>query len=130
MKSSNTYPQKHTLLFALLAQNTYTPLEWHQSTTCLLHKKRNPTIIGNYQPIALMNNLLKLWTSTTKGASSSYAETSYGLLSDQHDGFRLLRSIHEALTSLIMLMEDAKFTIKVSTSCTPTLKAHSMEPTT
>jgi hypothetical protein len=54
-----------------------------------------------------MNKRLKLWTAIIKEAGSTYAET-YGLLSNQHDGFRFLRIIHEALASLIMMMEDAK----------------------
>jgi hypothetical protein len=29
--------------------------------TCLLHKKGDPTLLDIYRPIALMNNLLKLW---------------------------------------------------------------------
>jgi hypothetical protein len=54
-----------------------------------------------------MNNLLKLWTAIRKETGSTYAET-YGLLSDQHDGFRLLRNMHEALASLLMMMEGAE----------------------
>jgi hypothetical protein len=55
-----------------------------------------------------MNNLLKLWTSLIKDAGSKYAETHGILSSDQHDGFRKHRSIHDALSSIIMMMEDAK----------------------
>jgi hypothetical protein len=54
-----------------------------------------------------MNNLLKLWTTLIKDAGSKYAE-SHGILSDQQDGFRKHRNIHDALSSLIMTMEDAK----------------------
>jgi hypothetical protein len=54
-----------------------------------------------------MNNLLKLWTVLIKDPSSNYAET-HGILSDQHDGFRHQRSIHDALSSMIMLTVDAK----------------------
>jgi hypothetical protein len=53
-----------------------------------------------------MNNLLKLWTALIKDACSKYAETR-GILSDQHDGFRHQRSIHDALFSIIMMIEDA-----------------------
>jgi hypothetical protein len=63
------------------------PPEWCHSTTCLLHKKVDPTILDNYRPIALMNNLLKLWTALIiKDAGSKYAET-HGILRNQHDGF-------------------------------------------
>jgi retron-type reverse transcriptase len=54
-----------------------------------------------------MNILLKLWTALIKDACSKYAET-HGILSDQKDGFRHQRSIHDALSSIIMMMEDAK----------------------
>jgi hypothetical protein len=54
-----------------------------------------------------MNNVLKLLTTLTKYAGSKYAEA-YGILSELQDGFRLLRSIHDALASIIMMMEDAK----------------------
>jgi hypothetical protein len=54
-----------------------------------------------------MNNLLKLWTALIKDAGSKYAET-HGILSDQYDEFRKHDSIHDALSSTIMMMEDAK----------------------
>jgi hypothetical protein len=77
------------------------------STTCLLHKKGDPTFLDNYRPIALMKNLLKLWTALIRVVGSKYAET-HGSLSDMKDGFRHQRSIHDALSSIIMMMEDAK----------------------
>jgi hypothetical protein len=54
-----------------------------------------------------MNNLLKLWTTLIKDVGSKYAET-HGILSTQQDGFHHKRSIHDALSSIIMMMEDAK----------------------
>jgi hypothetical protein len=36
-----------------------------------------------------------------------FAET-HGILSNQHDGFRLQRSVHDALSSINMMLEDAK----------------------
>jgi hypothetical protein len=45
-------------LLSILAHKSYTPLEWCHSTTCLFHKKGDPTLLDNYRPIALMNNLL------------------------------------------------------------------------
>jgi hypothetical protein len=47
-------------LLSLLAHKAYTPPDWCHSTTCLLHKKGDPTLLDNYRPIALMNNLLNL----------------------------------------------------------------------
>jgi hypothetical protein len=103
-------PATRSALFSLLslvAHKAYTPHEWCHSTTCLLHEKGDPTLLDNYRPIALMNNLLKLWTALMKDACSYYAET-HGILGDQHDGFRKHRNIHDALSSIIMMMEDAK----------------------
>jgi hypothetical protein len=70
-------------------------------------QKGDPTLLDNYRPIARMNNLLKLWTALFKDTCSHYAET-HGILSEQHARFRLLRSIHDALASIISMMEDAK----------------------
>jgi hypothetical protein len=56
-------PETRSALFSLLsllARNSYTPPEGCHSTTCQLHKKGYPTLLDNYRPIALMNNLLKL----------------------------------------------------------------------
>jgi hypothetical protein len=50
-------------LLSLLAHKAYTRPEWCHITTCLLHKKGDPTLLDSYRPIALMNNLLKLWTA-------------------------------------------------------------------
>jgi hypothetical protein len=75
-------------------------------STCLLHKKGDPPLLDNNRPIALMNNQLKLWKALIKDACFKSAET-HGILSGLHVGLRLLRSIHDALASIIMLMEGA-----------------------
>jgi hypothetical protein len=53
-----------------------------------------------------MNNLFKFETALIN-ACSKYAKTR-GTLNDQQDGFRLQRNIHDALASLLMMMEDTK----------------------
>jgi hypothetical protein len=58
-----------------------------------------------------MNNLLKLWTALIKDAGLKHAET-HGILSDQQDGFCHQRSTHDAMSSIIMMMEVAKFNNK------------------
>jgi hypothetical protein len=58
-----------------------------------------------------MNNPLKLWTAVMKDARGLYDET-HGILSEQKYGFRLLRSIRDALASIIMMIRDAKIYIK------------------
>jgi hypothetical protein len=94
-------------LLSLLANKSYTPLEWCHSTTCLLLYKCDSTLLHNYRPIALMNNLHKLWVALIKDACSKYAET-HCILSDHQNGFRKHRSIHDDLSSIIIMMEDAK----------------------
>jgi hypothetical protein len=51
-----------------------------------------------------MNNLLKL---RIKDTGSKYAET-HGILSDHEGGFHRQRSIHDALSSIIIMMDVAK----------------------
>jgi hypothetical protein len=73
-----------------------------------MHKKLTPPFSKiTAQFIAHMNNLLKLWAALIKDPSSKYAEA-HGILSEQQDGFLLLRIIHDALASIIMIMEVAK----------------------
>jgi hypothetical protein len=66
-------------LLSLLAHKSYTPPEWCHITTCPLHKNGDPILLDNCRPIALTNNLLKLWTALIKDAGSKYAET-HGIL--------------------------------------------------
>jgi hypothetical protein len=66
-------------LLSLLAHKAYNSPEWRHSTTCLLHKIGDPTLLHNCRPIVLMNNLLKLWTALIKDAGSKYAEP-HGIL--------------------------------------------------
>jgi hypothetical protein len=49
---------------------------------------------------------MKLWTTVIDDTCSKHAET-YRIITEQYDGFRLLFSIHDAATSIIM-MEDVK----------------------
>jgi hypothetical protein len=93
------------LLF-LLARKAYTPPNG-ATTPLASYTKGDPTLLDNYRPIALINSLPKLWTALIKGAGSKYAET-HRILNEQQDGFRLLRSIHDALASIIMMMVDVK----------------------
>jgi hypothetical protein len=59
----------------LLIQNSFTPPEWCQSTTCLYSiKQETPPLIDNYRHIALVN-LLELWAALIKEADSICAIT-------------------------------------------------------
>ena len=52
-------------LFTIMAKNSYSPQKWRTSATKLIYKpsKKDPNNPANYRPIALMNCILKLWTS-------------------------------------------------------------------
>ena len=59
-------------IFQLMAKHNCTPREWCKSATCLLYKpnKTDPHNIAYYRPIALMNGILKLWTSILTNINS------------------------------------------------------------
>jgi hypothetical protein len=71
-------------------------------------QKGDPTLLDNYPPIALMNNLLKLWTVLLKDTSSKHVETHH-ILSEQQNGFRLLRNIDD------IIMKTLKSTTRTPT---------------
>ena len=106
----------HTLiynLFQIMAQHNYTPKAWCRSATCLLYKpnKKDPHNIAYYRSIALMNGILKLWTSILTNIGSPRAEAQ-GILSDTTDGFRRHRKIYDSLYTHIMMYEDVKMSKK------------------
>jgi hypothetical protein len=73
----------------------------------LTTQKGYSILLDYYRSIALMNNLLKLWTASIKDACSKYVQT-HVILSEQQDSFRILRIMHDSLASIIIMMEDAK----------------------
>jgi len=99
-------------LFLIMAKHSYTPIERCRSATCLLYKpNKNPHNIAKYRPIALVNGILKLWTSILAYIGSSWEEAQ-GILSDAADGFRQHRKICDDLFTHIMMYEDAKMSKK------------------
>ena len=105
----------HDLIYSLsqktqiMAENHYTPTAWCRSATCLIYKpnKKDPHNPACYRPIALMNGMLKLWTSVLTKIGSAHAE-SLGIINDDQDGFRALRQMYDSLTTHVMMLEDAK----------------------
>jgi hypothetical protein len=92
-----------------MARRSYTPKEWCKSATCLLYKpnKKDPHNITYYKPIAIMNGILKLWTSIFTSIGSPWAETQ-GILSDTADGCRRHRKIYDNPSTHIIMYEGAK----------------------
>jgi hypothetical protein len=78
----------------------YTPKKWFRSATCLLYKpnKKDPHNIAYYRPIALMNGILKLWTSILTNVGSPWAEA-HCILRYTADGFRQHRNIYDSLST-------------------------------
>jgi len=96
-----------------MAKHNYTPRDWCKSATCLLYKpsKKDPHNIAYYRPIALMNGILRLWTSILIKIGSPWAKAQ-GILSDTADGFRRQIKIYDILSTHIMVYEDAKLSNK------------------
>ncbi len=72
-----------------MARHNYTPKQWCAGATKLIYKpnKTDPHNPSNYRPIALMNCILKLWTSILNSIGIPTAE-SENIFSDTADGFR------------------------------------------
>jgi hypothetical protein len=96
-------------LFTIMAKHSYTPRKWCTSATKLIYKpnKTDPNNPTNYRPIALMNCILKIWTSILTNIGTQIAETE-GIFSDTADGFRSHRNIYDSISTHITMYEDAK----------------------
>jgi len=96
-----------------MAKHSYTPREWCKDVYCLLYKpiKKNPRNIAYFRPIALMNGILKLWTSILINIDFLWAEAQ-GIIGDTADGFRRHRKIYDSSSTHIMMYEDAKLSKK------------------
>ncbi len=81
-----------------MAKHNYTPREWCKSKTCLFYKpkKKNPCNSAQYKPLALINGILKLWTSILTNIGSPRAEAQ-GIFSDNADGLRRHIKIYDNL---------------------------------
>jgi len=106
-----------------VAKYSYTPKNWCKPN------KTDPHNPSNYRPIALINCILKLWTSILTSIGTQTTE-SKGIFSDTADGFRSLRNIYDSLSTQIMMYEDAKFPNASYTQPTRISKALSEEWTT
>ena len=93
--------------FQVCWKSGFTPQDWKDSTTILLHKKGPITDPQNYRPIGLQQSLYKLWSRTVTAILQNYAEQ-YNLLSDSQEGFRHGRNCARQLQMLTSVLEDAK----------------------
>ena len=104
--------QAHDAIFRLFTQMGalgYTPRAWCKSVTCLIYKpnKKDPKDPACYRPIALMNCILKLWTSIITYISSDITATE-AIINDDAHGFQEQRQMYDALATHIHNYEDAK----------------------
>ncbi len=92
-----------------MARYNYTPKKWCTSATKLIYtpNKTDPHNLSNYTPIALMNCILKLWTSILASIGTQTTE-SEGVFGDTADEFRSHRNLYDSLSTHIMMYEDAK----------------------
>jgi hypothetical protein len=97
------------LFFTHCFKQRQIPTSWKTSLTILLYKKSDPTLLSNHRPIALANNIYKLFTSTLTTILSGYGEK-YQILHDSQEGFCAERSTTRQLQIIINALEDAKLT--------------------
>jgi hypothetical protein len=69
----------------------------------------DPTILTNHRPIALVNTIYKLFTSTITAQLANYGEK-YQILQNSQEGFRQERCTSRQLQTLIAALEDSKLT--------------------
>jgi hypothetical protein len=65
-------------------------------------EQKDPHNIAYYRPIAIMNGILKLWTSILTNIGSPWTEAQ-GILSDTADGFRRHIKIYDSLSTHITM---------------------------
>ena len=93
-------------LFRLQLKLRRTLPSWKTSTTILIHKKGDATILSNFRPIGLANCAYKLWTACLTDLLGGFCETT-GILSDGQAGFREDRRCLHQLLYLTSIIEDA-----------------------
>ena len=96
-----------------MVKTSYISQKWCTSATKLIYKpkKKKPNNPVNYRPIALMNCILKLWTSILTIIGTHIAESG-GIFSDTAYGFRSHRNIYDIISTHITMNEDAKLSNK------------------
>ena len=72
-----------------------------------MHSRTDPHNPANYRPIALMNYILRIWTSILTTIEVHTAE-SEEVFNDTADGSRSHRNIHDSLSAHITMYENAK----------------------
>ena len=87
------------------------PKYWKHSKTILLQKKKTPTHLTNYRPIALANTIYKLYTSTLTTLLTNYGEK-HRILHFSQEGFRPQINTSRQLQTIIATLEDARLTTK------------------
>ena len=93
-------------IFRLQLKLRRTLPSWKTSTTILIHKKGDTTVLSNFRPIGLANCAYKLWTACLTDLLGSFCETT-GILSDGQAGFREDRRCLHQLLYLTSIIEDA-----------------------
>jgi len=93
-------------LFVILWVTGDTPYSWKESTTTLLHRKDDPTLVANYRPIGLANTLYKLWTSNVAYILMHHS-IRHNIIHKCQEGGITCRDTRRQLRNLINSFEDA-----------------------
>ena len=85
-----------------------------------IYKKGDKAQIKNYRPIALLNNLSKIFERVLNERIISFLE-SKNLLSDSQNGFRrkksTVRAIYQALTKILSSIDSGKKLLLCTWTC-------------
>jgi hypothetical protein len=80
------------------------PVEWSESTTVMIHKKRDVELPVNFRPIALLNTQLKLFTQILQSRLILWCENN-GILPESQGGFRKSRGCDDQIFTLSSLIQ-------------------------
>ena len=95
------------LWIQVIFKTAQTPACMKQSTTVLLHKKGDPTLLSNYRPICLIVTLGKLYTALLADCMQDFCDQ-FGILTASQEGFRRGKSTSCQLQLVVIALTDAK----------------------
>ena len=98
-------------LRSLYEDGAQLPAWFVRSSTILLYKKGDPTLVKNYRPIALSGSIYKLYTRCITMMLQDFAEKN-GLLNRTQEGFRPAMGTSRLLSYFLNTLEDAHITNK------------------
>ena len=83
------------------------PPEWKSSTTILIHKGEDPSVLDNWRPIALQNTLYKVYAAVVAGRISAWAMEE-GIMSTSQKGFLPMEGCLEHNHLMSSVLQDSR----------------------